>query len=244
MLARLARLLGALERPGVWRAALSWPKFSLASFLIVSRLKQHGVAPATVVDVGANVGQFAVASAKLFRGVTVISVEPDPQIAKQLKENVKRLPVDVVVVALGEQTGQAAFHVNRDSQVSSLLPLGSDRECDFPDSKVIGRITVNVETLDTLFSDRILKAPILLKLDVQGFEEQVLRGGGAFLQRVQWVVVEVAFGNLYEGEADFASILKLLEDKGLIFTRPVNWFTSPRTGEVIEMDALFTRSIQ
>jgi len=55
-------------------------------------------------------------------------------------------------------------------------------------------------------------------------------------------VIEVAFAELYKGEADFISIANLLNSHGFHFVRPLNWHSSPRTGEIIEMDALFQRS--
>jgi hypothetical protein len=132
--------------------------------------------------------------------------------------------------------------VNADSQVSSLLPLGATRLSDFPESIIRKEIKVPVESLDHLFMFRKLTLPILLKIDVQGFEYEVIAGATNFLKKVKWVVMEVSFTDLYKGEADFSSIFNLLESKGFRFLRPLNMHFSPKTGEVIEMDALFVNS--
>lgn len=240
MIARMLRILELFQTSGAFSALLQWPKFSLASFQIISRAKLAGVQPKTVVDVGANIGQFAVASSRLFQGAAVFPIEPDPRVAEQLRENIG-LPVaeNVRVIAVGDSVGTATFHVNRDPQVSSLLPLGEDRIEFFPDSRVIEKITVPVTTLDALFEGVTLAEPILLKIDVQGFEDRVIAGAGAFLERVRWVLMEVAFSKLYEGERDFESIVDLLKKHGFHFVRPMNFHISPKTGEIIEMDALF-----
>lgn len=146
---------------------------------------------------------------------------------------------NVRVTAVGDSVGTATFHVNRDPQVSSLLPLGEDRIESFPDSRVIEEITVPVTTLDVLFDGVTLAEPILLKIDVQGFEDRVIAGAGVFLKRVQWVLMEVSFSKLYEGERDFETIVSLLKAHGFRFVRPMNFHISPKTGEIIEMDALF-----
>jgi FkbM family methyltransferase len=168
MIARMLRILELLKTRGAFSALLKWPKFSLAAFQIISRAKLAGVQPKTVVDVGANIGQFAVASIRLFQGAEVFPVEPDhPRIAEQLRKNVG-MPVagNVRVTAVGDSVGTATFHVNRDPQVSSLLPLGEDRIESFPDSRVVEKITVPVTTLDVLFDGVSLAEPILLKIDV------------------------------------------------------------------------------
>lgn len=240
MIARILRILELLNTPGALSALLKWPRFSLAAYQIISRSKLAGVQPMTVVDVGANIGQFAVASSRLFQGVAVFPFEPDPRVAEQLRKNVG-MPVseNVRVTAVGDSVGTATFHVNLDPQVSSLLPLGEDRIESFPESKVVKEITVPLSTLDVVFDEVTLAEPILLKIDVQGFEDRVIAGAGVFLKRVRWVLMEVSFSKLYDGERDFQTIVELLKKHGFRFVRPVNFHISPRTGEIIEMDALF-----
>ncbi|MDD5059018.1 MAG: FkbM family methyltransferase [Sideroxydans sp.] len=240
---KLRALLALMEINGAISALVSWPKFSMASFLIISRLKKAKVLPKTVIDVGANVGQFAVAASRLFKEAQIYSIEPDPITAELLRKNTSHESnVSISVVALGESIGEAKFYVNRDSQVSSLLPLGEDRISSFPGSVVERELKVPISTLDTLFLVKELEAPILLKIDVQGFEDRVIRGGEGFLKVVEWVLIEVSFANLYQGERDFQSIQSLLKGNGFEFSRPMNFHTSPLTGEIIEMDALFRRA--
>lgn len=233
-------MLELLRTEGAVRALLTWPKFSLAAFLIISRMKRSGVQPKSVIDVGANVGQFAVASSRLFAGVTVYPVEPDPNVVKQLCKNVgPAIAQRVHVTAVGDSVGVATFHVNLDPQVSSLLPLGTDRIESFPDSKVVREITVPVNTLDALFSEASLEKPILVKIDVQGFEDRVIGGAITLLKHVQWVLMEVSFSKLYEGERDFETIIEMMKSHGFRFVRPMNYHVSPKTRDIIEMDALF-----
>ena len=242
MLSVLAKGVEVLRTPGALRALLTWPKFSLASFNIVRRLQQAGVAPMTVIDVGANVGQFSVAASKLFAGARLFPIEPDPRVAVKLRGNLDAAAAgNLLVTAVGDRCGEATFNVNRDSQVSSLLPLGKDRVASFPGSTVLETITVPLATLDSLFSSRSLEEPVLLKIDVQGFEDRVIAGAQQLLQRVEWVLMEVAFSSLYDGERDFESINALMQSANFHFVRPMNIHISPTTGEIIEMDVLFRR---
>lgn len=241
-LAKLKSLLTVLELKGAFRAIITWPKFSLASFLILSRLKQAGVNPLTIIDLGANVGQFAVAATKFFDKAQIFSFEPDPQTAEILRQNLKGInQATVIVSAVGDCVGDAEFFVNKDAQVSSILKLGNDRKHDFPDSTVIDKITVPVTTLDAFFHEMPLERPILVKIDVQGFEDRVIMGAKTFLRQTEWVLMEVSFADLYEGERDFRSLLELMDKHGFRFLRPVNYHISPLTNQIIEMDALFQR---
>lgn len=242
MLSVLTKGVEVLQTPGALRALLTWPKFSLASYKIVRRLQQAGVAPMTIIDVGANVGQFSVAASKMFVGARLFPIEPDPRVAVKLRGNLDAVAADnLLVTAVGDRCGEATFNVNRDSQVSSLLPLGRDRVASFPDSTVLETITVPLTTLDSLFAGRRLEEPVLLKIDVQGFEDRVIAGAQQLLQQVEWVLMEVAFSSLYDGERDFESIAALMQAANFRFVRPINIHTSPTTGEIIEMDILFRR---
>jgi methyltransferase, FkbM family len=144
--------------------------------------------------------------------------------------------------AVGERDGTIAFNVNADSQVSSILPLGDDRQRAFPKSVVTQQISVPLATLDSIFSGIPLAEPILLKIDVQGYEDQVIAGASYFLNSVRWIVMEVSFARLYEGELDFMSIAALMAKHGFRFVRPLNFHQVGKSLDIIEMDALFEKA--
>ncbi|QWE02851.1 FkbM family methyltransferase [Polynucleobacter sp. JS-JIR-II-b4] len=240
MISQLIRFLELINTPGALLALISWPKFSLASYKIISRAKLAGVVPKTVIDVGANVGQFTVASDKLFKKVNIFPIEPDPRTAIKLKKNAgSRLEENIRVTAIGDIIESGILRVNSDSQVSSLLPLGIDRIESFPASKVIEEICIPITTLDALFNGIHLERPILLKIDAQGYEDRIILGASKTLKNIQWVLIEVSFSKLYDGERDFETIVTLLKKHGFRFIKPLNFHVSPNTGEIIEMDALF-----
>jgi len=231
-----------MTTPSAWYAFAAWPKFSMTSYRMVSSLMRQRVAPKTIIDVGANVGQFAVACAKIFPGVAVHSFEPLPHCLKQLDRNVARLGVRVYPVALGEHAGEVTIHVNSHSHSSSILSLGDRHRQAFPGAREIQTIRVPVSTLDRELESVSLENPVLLKLDVQGYEPQVLNGASETLKRVDYVLLEASFRPLYEGEKTFIEIARMMEDRGFEFLRPVAWLSDPHNGEVLQMDALFARA--
>lgn len=223
-------------------AAISWPKFSVTSYRMISGLKQQGLVPKIIIDVGANAGQFAVASAKIFPAAQIYSFEPNPPLAAQLKKNVSNLSnIKVHELALGEREGEIEFHVNSHSHSSSILPLAQSHLEAFPDARETSRINVQVSTLDKIFGNVELDSPTLLKLDVQGYELQVLQGGQQFLKRVDYVLLEASFKSMYQGEPVFMDIEMKMREFGFKFLRPVGFLRSPSTGEFLQMDAIFQR---
>jgi FkbM family methyltransferase len=237
----LHKILYALERPSSIQALLTWPKFSLESYLVVSRLKSQGISPRTVIDVGANLGQFAVAAAKTWPTATVHSFEPDPDVAAKLVQILGRLPNTVVhACAIGEATAQVQFHVNTRAQASSILPQSLKRQHIFPNEKVARTISVQMKRLNEAVLPHQLNAPVLLKIDTQGYEDRVLIGAAELLDKVEYILVEASMASLYDGEMNFTQILQLLGDLGFEFLRPMSWHLAPESGEVIEMDLLFS----
>ena len=239
---RILKIIELLLSPSALMALIYWPKFSVTSFTMVSALTKQRVFPKTVIDVGANVGQFAIAAAKLFPDAQVHSFEPLPEAVTLLKKHVRKFKnIAVYPLALGDNDGEIAFHVNADSRSSSILPLADAHRTAFSHAQEINTIPVKISTLDKVFNAMILESPVLLKLDVQGYEAVTLRGGRETLKRVDYVILETSFKPMYEGEMLFMDIVRLMEEYKFSFMRPVGWLSDPNTGEILQMDALFGR---
>ncbi len=234
------RLIRVDQTLSLLKALLTWSEFSLTSFQLVDALRRQRVAPASVIDVGANVGQFAVAATKLLKPRVLHSFEPIPAVADCLRRNLGGFAcAKVNEVVLGERVGSTLFHVNSHNHSSSILSLGDEHRNAFPDAREVKTIEVPMTTLDCYFHDRELPAPVLLKLDVQGYEAQVLRGGRATLARTRWVVAETSLKSMYKDEPVFLDIVEYMRERGFHFLRPVGWLKDPRNGELLQLDALF-----
>lgn len=223
-------------------AAATWPVFSRTSHRMVWGLRAQGLHPATVLDVGANRGQFAVAARRLWADCTVHAFEPSPDLAARLRGVAAADPHLVVhAVALGDAPGWAELHLNAHHQSSSLLTVGARHLSAFPEAREVGSVRVGVERLDARVDAAALRRPVLAKVDVQGTELAVLAGAGAVLDRIDHLVVETSFTPLYEGEPPFAELLAWAERHGFAFDRPVGLLRDPATDEILQIDALLAR---
>jgi FkbM family methyltransferase len=209
---------------------------------MVSRLARQGINPRTVIDIGANVGQFAVASAMLLPDSQVYSFEPGPKIVSQLMKNVTSLSnVRVFPYALGEKGGVVEFHMNQYSPSSSLLRLAQSHKTAFPGAQEKEIVQAEMTTLDEIAVGLELNSPFLMKIDVQGYEMNSLVGAKETLKQVDYVIVETSFEPMYEGEKMFREILDLLETQGFCFARPLDFSSDERISKILQMDALFIR---
>lgn len=219
-----------------------WPKFSITSYRMISKLVSQNIHPKTIVDVGANVGQFTVASAHLFKDAQIYAFEPVPESFEKLHKNVSKfINVSSYALALGDQIGNIDFHVNTHSHSSSVLPLSKHHLTAFPKAKEDKIISVPIKTLDSISNKLKLDSPVLLKLDVQGYEAYVLKGAAETLKKVDYVLLEASFKPMYEGELLFTEILQLMDSYGFKFLRPVDFLQDEKTGEILQIDALFKR---
>lgn len=230
----------ALMQPGGWRAFTRWKPFSITSFRIVSALKNQGLRFSTIIDGGANVGQFARAAAELYPDARVISIEALPDVANELRRNLSDLQrMRIIQSAVGEEARETTFHRNTYTLASSVLPPDAGYERSFP-GHAFSTVRVPMNTLDALLQDEPLTPPVLLKLDLQGYELQALRGAARTLERSDYVLLETAFKPVYEQEPLFEDVYALLRQSGFRFRSPVD-FLSDASGEIIQMDALFER---
>jgi hypothetical protein len=87
-----------------------------------------------------------------------------------------------------------------------------------------------------------LKSRVLLKLDVQGYEGAALRGAEKLLQQVDYIVAEVSYQPLYQGQISFEEIQEQLTTAGFRYAGSFEALISPKDGSILQSDALFVRS--
>jgi len=209
------------------------------SELVRGLLARHAVD--LLVDVGANQGQYAQKfRAHGFAGL-MISFEPMEAAFALLNRTAANDPLWVVTrTALGDKAGEARMDVAANSVSSSLLPISAVHVEAESASRTIGHEVVTVTTLDAQLRD-VKGAALWLKLDVQGYEHQVLLGAPETLDRTEVVQCEVSFRELYAGQAHYLDILGFLDSAGFVPVSVVPGLTHPLTGEALQCDVLYVR---
>lgn len=236
--------LGAVERPqhiphflsSILRGA------HFGNLLILDRrwVKQAGIR--TVIDIGAHTGEFSSAIMAVLPGATVYAFEPLPDCFDQLATKFERYPhFRAFQVALGERRGEVDFWRSSFSKSSSVLPMAMLHRTTFPWSAICSPIKTRVETLDSYLSEMDLASKVFMKIDVQGYEDRVIKGAAVALKQVDYVLVEVSFCPLYDGQAGFDRICQLLRRCGFSYAGSLDQLLSPVDDTVLQADALFLR---
>lgn len=164
-----------------------------------------------VVDVGAFIGEFALAVSKTLPGAKVHSFEPHPGTFQRLVSETRHLPGIVPVnCGLGSRRGPQNFFAHAGPATSSLLPIAESAADQMPagDLQCTGTFPVPIDTLDNYAAEHGLTEIFLLKTDTQGYELEVLRGASRLFaeRRIRLVYCEVFFREFYRGQADFSEI--------------------------------------
>lgn len=194
---------------------------------------------ATVVDIGANRGQFALAARRWAPSARVFAFEPLPGPASVFKVVFSGDP-NVVFhdSAIGPLAGQSTMHISARDDSSSLLPISSLQAKMFPGTGEVETTIVRVAPLESFLRAEDIESPAMLKLDVQGFELEALRGCESLLQGFEWVYCECSYIELYSGQSLASDVIAWLSGKGFCLRGVFN-SAYDRDGQAVQADFLF-----
>jgi len=196
----------------------------------------------TVIDIGANRGQFALVTRRCLPKARIFSFEPLSEPAKRFHAVFYKDPnVILYQVAIGPQACETTIHVSAADDSSSLLPFSPLQERLFPGTCEIGTEIVKVGLLSDYVRPEEIFSPAMLKLDVQGFELEALRGCEELLGRFCYVYAECSFIELYSGQALVDDIIDWLRHRGWCL-RGIYNMTYDRRDRSIQADFLFENS--
>lgn len=195
--------------------------------------------PATLIDVGANKGQFAMAVRGLFPNAVIYAFEPLPKPASRFEKVFGSDPITHLHrIAIGGAKDNRTFYVTDREDSSSLLKPGNGQLEAFGISAK-EEIEVVVKPLDSVIRLESVPRPILLKIDVQGSELDVLKGI-AVLEAVDFIYVELSFVELYEGQALFEDAHAYMTARGFTLRGMFNQAYTEAFGPT-QADCLFVR---
>jgi FkbM family methyltransferase len=197
---------------------------------------------ATVLDVGANVGQFALAASAAWPNTRIYSFEPLPDCFEQLQVRLRRAAdFTAINVGIGDKAGSLTFERNSFHPSSSFLKTTPLLRSEFPHAGDSKSITVQVKRLDDLAGELVLRPPMLVKIDVQGYEDKVLTGGAETIQRADVIIIESSFVRLYEGQPLFWDIYRTLTAWGFFYRGSLEQLTSTTDGRPLQADSIFVK---
>jgi FkbM family methyltransferase len=142
--------------------------------------------------------------------------------------------------ALGETEGTAKFHRSQAAETSSLLLMTDAHKHAYPHTAPTSEVAVEVRRLDSVLTAPLAR-PAFAKIDVQGAEASVLRGGSATLAQVDLLIIETSFAELYAGQPLFGELYELLLELGFEYAGSFDQLLHPKDERILQQDAIFLR---
>ena len=197
----------------------------------------------TILDIGSNTGHFALAINEIFPAAKIYSFEPLPECFEELKEKVKSISnATVYNTALGNQSGKLTFKRSKNNLSSSFLEMTDIHKNAFPDTSENEVTEVLIERLND-FSEKIsIVQPLLVKIDVQGFEDQVLAGGMQIIGKAKIIIIETSFYTLYENQPLFDDVYLTLKNHNYKYVGALDHLRDPSTDRILQEDSIFIKS--
>lgn len=199
-----------------------------------------------VLDVGANCGQYATSLRECHYSGRIVSFEPLSNAYTQLLAMSQKDPLWEIapMTAIGDREGEITINIAGNSQSSSVLQMLDAHVKAAPESAYCGSEIVKLSRLDTLAKQYINsdQQSIFLKIDVQGFERQVLEGAAQILPLVKGIQVELSLVPLYRDQLLFEEMLEILRKLGYDLHAVIPGFTDKETGRLLQMDGIFFKA--
>jgi len=197
-----------------------------------------------IIDVGANVGQYALLVKELGFSGQIISFEPLSSAFSTLKEvSDKHNNWQAHNYALGNENTETVINISENSFSSSILNMLPQHLKSAPASTFIDTEKIQIRTLDSIFDTlHTASDKILLKIDTQGFEKKVLEGAGNSLHKITGIQLEMSIVPLYKSELILEEMITYLKNSGFTLYSLENGFYDQKNGQLLQVDGLFFRN--
>jgi FkbM family methyltransferase len=192
-----------------------------------------------IYDIGASVGTWTVLAKSIISHADLHAFEPLAKHQDAFIDSTQQLNgVTLHRIALGSNDGDVIMHVTNLSDASSILKLEPTGQVQFG-VREVAQSPARMWRLDDYRAEYGLPVPDLLKLDVQGYELEVLKGATECLRTARAVIAEVSFIEYYEHQCFFHDLVNYLSEFRL-YARAFG-VNTPLAAEVNQTDVLFLK---
>lgn len=202
----------------------------------VENLRRNGFMPGAIIDAGAYRGRWMQQMAEIYPNTPILMLEANPNLRSALERAAARVASTTLKIALlgPENLVEHTFYVADADTGSSVL----DDITRFPRRAV----TLPMRTLDSVVGEHDLRAPLFLKLDLQGYEYDVLRGAAHTLARTEVVLCELSFLPYYRETKLAGEVICWMQERGFVLYDVCSQMRRESDLAVWQADVLFVRA--
>ena len=162
----------------------------------------------TLIDVGSNKGQFSLIARKFFPNIKIHSFEPQIDILSMQKKILGTKNINYYNFTLGSEEKEAELYVTKRKDSSSVLKPILTKNRNYITKEIK---KTSIKRLDDLPNFKNIERPSVMKLDVQGYEFEVLKGAENILEYIDYVITEVSLMEVYENQTSANKLIKFLK---------------------------------
>ncbi len=196
----------------------------------------------TLIDVGSNKGQFVLLCIKFFPNLLIYSFEPIKEaLIKQKNLLSFKNNIYFYNTGIGNKNKIINFFITNRADSSSFLTINKSKNYN-KNYYVKEKRKIKIQKLDQILNNKKLIKPVLIKIDVQGFELEVLKGSKKILPNIDYLLLEVSKNQMYNKQAIELEIINFLKNEKFRIMESSKWKKINNT-EFMQRDILFKRKI-
>lgn len=210
---KIKKIINCLLNPKYINAyiRLICPLFELKEPLQKAKLIEN------VIDIGSNKGQFSLLAKIYYPDCLIYSFEPQKKYIK-IQKKILNKKIIFYNFCLGEKNYTKKLNIMKKEDSSSLLKPNILNKSIY---KITKKIKVNIKTLDSVLSKKKLNNS-LMKIDVQGYEYQVLKGSSKLLNKIKYIILEISSKNIYQNQLGKKHVFSFLKKKNFRLVKIYN----------------------
>ncbi|MCK5538260.1 MAG: FkbM family methyltransferase [Bacteroidales bacterium] len=199
-----------------------------------TRLKELGVNPTNVFDIGAYHGYFSKLIFKIWPEANVFCFEGNPLKQQIIEKNLSSYKSSIKIFSylLGEDdNNNVSFNIQETA--SSVLNEHHNQGFD--------KINVPMRSLKSLIDEKTIPIPSLLKIDTQGYEFEILLGLGYYIKQVEYILLESNFLDIHKNVHLVADIVKYLNEFEFVMYDITEIHRRPLDNAIFQVDYIFVK---
>ena len=201
----------------------------------LEQLKATGYAPDLVIDAGAAEGTPPLQNA--FPASRFFWIEPLEEFEPMLKNIQQKHQGDYIIAGVGKEEGSIVLHVHKDLHGSTMFHETDGISAD-GEPREVKVTTINNLAITQKWNQY---KRILLKIDVQGFELEVLKGAGIILENVDVILLEVSFFRFLKDAPDFYDVVTYMKSIGYVVYDIISGINRPLDFALGQKDLVFVK---
>ncbi len=195
----------------------------------------------TILDIGANEGQFILEINSILPNRKIYAFEPIPDCYKKLVQKTGKLDVTCFNFGLSDINGNIEINISNNLVSSSILKMEELHKKNYPNSEFVKKQDIQIKRLDDVLPDLDIKENFLIKVDVQGYENKVILGGKKTFELASAIIIESSFAMLYNDQWLFDDIYQHFINSGFKFMGFTDQENSKKSGIPLFADSIFIR---